>query len=795
MRKTYITASHLQSEVKRILLSENDYALGTSVHPSSYLFNYQDHLELEFLAYQHLSSLNLEVLSEIIAYPKTLKTLLSFIKEMKLYNIQVYDLPDISDVDREIKQCIVHLLPLVEDPVSLDDETYVVSSGLSHSNYHYTIKNHLELKQDSQPNTIRYHYAQNKRQELESIIQEIIQKDLKSVCFVVPNTNDSLPLIESIMKRYGLNSNLENRNILLAKQQFSTLFNFLVNQNQRNFIESLEQNVFNLYMSQDTLSYIKHYNLRFDEELIGNLCTDERSPLFRIQSRIQKDLERLKLILNQTKELTYQEKYQYIYDRLVSVYQGQMLPYKTYFETYFKFIKEENHMLVLEHILSFQPKNNLPKSWTIVDYNNLPIIKQENVYLVGMNAKHFPNISSKNGIIDETYLAQIKNYPKLQTRSNYDLQNKRRIYELGNNLIFSYPIATYEGKTIEPSFEIKDFCESRGIKASLWPLKQIRYREQHKAKLSPILAKKLFTKNNKIYGSVSSMQKYALDPIAYFIENGLKLREEEDISFNPMIFGNLNHQIVETRNTLEAWDKHVWSKHPKSSVFLKLIKDRNNKIMKTNLDFLNEAQNNTKFKPDSFEKKVVTDNVFNNVELLGYVDRIDVADDYFVIVDYKSSDTNMSEKSLILGQQLQLLTYAALIQEDTGRKPLAVFFYAFRNPSSIDNQLYEYKQSKGIEGLESIPPEETWQKAKRYKGWFFEDPTGYFDSAKYWNGLKEFNYGVSTHFKTVYNFEKVKELLQDRYDQLYKHITDGILDIDDLNMELVEKLDLKKEIR
>lgn len=795
MRKNYISANHLQSEVKKILLSDNNYALGTSVHPSSYLFNYQDHLELEFLAYQELFLLNLEVLGEIITYPKTLKTLLSFIKEMKLYNIDIDELPVQTQVDQEIKTCIILLFSLIKDPVRLDENTYVIPTGLTHSDFHYTKNNHIEFKQDSKAETSRYHYAQNKRQELEAIVQEVIQKDLKTVCLVVPNKNDSIPLIESIMKRYGFEGNLENRKILLAKQQFSTFFNFLVDQNQRNFIESLEQNVFNLFLPQDTLSYVKHYNLQFDKTLSNDLCTDERSPLFRIQKRIQNDLSKIESILNETKDLNYQEKYQYVYDSLVKIYQGQMLPYKTYFETYFKFIEAENHALILEHVLSFGPQNNLPEGWIIVDYNNLPLIKQENVYFIGMNAKHFPNISSNTGIIDETYLGQVQNYPSLQERSNYELSNKRRIYEIGKNLVFSYHIATYEGKTVEPSFEIKDYCESHGVKASLWSLKQIRYREKHKAKLNPILAQRLFTKENKIYGSVSSMQKYARDPMMYFMENGLKLREEDDISFNPMIFGNLNHEIVETGNAIDAWNKHVWSKYPVNSVFLKLIEDRNNRTMKRNLEFLKAAEENTKFKPDSFEKKVLTDNVFNNVELLGYVDRIDIADDYFIIVDYKSSETTMSEKSLILGQQLQLLTYAALIQEDTGRKPLGVFFYAFRNPNTLDNELYEYKQSKGVQGLQSIEASDLWVREKRYKGWFFEDPTGYFETPDYWNGLKEFEYGVSTHFKTVYDFTKVKELLQDRYDELYKNIVDGILDIDDLDMELEEKPDLKKEIR
>ena len=62
MRKNYISASYLQSEVKKILLSEKDHQLGVSVHPNSYLFNYQDHLELQFQAFEVLKTLDLQIL-------------------------------------------------------------------------------------------------------------------------------------------------------------------------------------------------------------------------------------------------------------------------------------------------------------------------------------------------------------------------------------------------------------------------------------------------------------------------------------------------------------------------------------------------------------------------------------------------------------------------------------------------------------------------------------------------------------------------------------------------------------
>lgn len=805
MRKTYISATHLQSEVKQILLSDNNYALGTSVHPNSYLFNYQDHLELQFLAYNKLKKLNLNVLKEIISFPKTVKTLLSFINEMKLYTIQIDDLPNKTKVEQEIKESIELLFSLVETPVVLNDKSYVVSTGLNHSAYHYTKKHHLNLAEVKEPESVRYLYAQNKRQELEAMIQDIIAKDLKSVCIVVPNKNDSLALIESIMKRYGLKGELENRNILIAKQQFYTYFDFLNNPSHRNFLKALEQNVFHLYYPQDVLTYVKHYNLQFTQDIPNDLCSsdDKRSALLKIQKRAENDLDTLSTLYSETSTLNYQEKFEHVYMNLFKVYNRQMMPYKTYYETYFDYIKVENHPLILDHILSFNSKTSLPKGWNLVDYNSLPLSKQENIYLISLNAQHFPNVVSKNGLIDETYLSQIDAYPDLQTRSNYELENKRRIYSLGENITFSHHIANYEGKGVEASFEIKDFFKSKGIKeASIWPLHQIRYREIHKAKLTPSIAKKLFAPNDKIAGSVSSIQKYARDPLLYFMENGLYLREEDDTSFNPMVFGTLNHEIIENKldetnqvSIEETWDKLIWPSFPKDSQLLKLIQERNNKSILMNIDYLMESNKHNSLNCLATEELVKSDHTFNNISFKGYVDRIDATSDVFAIIDYKSSDTGISEPELIRGTQLQLLSYAALIKEEKNLKPFAVLNYAFKNPNKIDDKLQRYQQSKGIVNLDEINAKDLWNNEKRYKGWFFEDPADFINTAAYWTGLTDAKEGGIITPKSVYDFEKVEKLLQNRYAKLYKSIISGILDVDDLDMELEEKPKLKKELR
>ena len=804
MRKNYISASYLQSEVKKILLSEKDHQLGVSVHPNSYLFNYQDHLELQFQAFEVLKTLDLQILKNIITYPKTVKTLLSFIKEMKLYGISIDELPKQSDVDKEIKESIKVLFPIITPAVELNHNDFIIPTGLQHSEYHYTKENHYDLSEAIKPSSLRYYYAQNKRQELEAMIQDIITKDLKSVYIVVPDVQESLALVESIMKRYGFTGNLENRQAHLVKQEFHNFFNFLYAPTQRNFIKALEQNVFHLKYPQDTLNYIKHYSLSFSANIPFDLCTheDERSELVKIQKRITNDLLTLSSVYQATKKLNYNQKYEYVYHYLFDIYHGQMIAYKTYYETYYEFLKEDNHSLILEHILSFSSNTTLPKGWEITDYNSLALHHKDHVYLMGLNAQNFPNIGSRNGLIDESYLALIETYPSLQTRSNYELQNKRRIYGLGNSITFSYHIANYEGKAIESSFEINDFFNEQGIEnPKAWPLNQIRYREKHKAKLNPDLAKQLFTDHNTLYGSVSSLQLYANNPIQYFMERGLGLKEADDISFNPMIYGTLNHEIIETKdneNFMEdAWNNLVWPRFSKSCPILKLIEDRNSKLMTSNIEFLKEAQDNTKLKVVEKEKKVVTDDIFKNVSLAGYVDRIDQSENYFAIIDYKSSIETISQAKLQQGTQLQLLTYASIIKahDQNGKIPIAVLNYAFRNPNKIDDELQSYKQSSGIVDQSKIKAEELWKKEKRYKGWFFEDPTDTFSSADYWTGLTNDKDGGVILPKSVYDFDKVEALLQDRYDKLYDAIISGVLDIDDLDMEIEETPKLRKDLR
>ncbi|CAM3702109.1 PD-(D/E)XK nuclease family protein [Erysipelothrix urinaevulpis] len=798
MRKNYICAGALQNQVKQSLLSSKEYELGTAVHPISYLFNYQDHIELSFNVFKALQTLDLTILNDTIMYPKTTETLIQFVQSLKLYSITPDSLPDDTELDKEIHQCVDLIFPLIENPISLKDNDFVIPTNLNNANFHYTKDNHLFFSEEKNPSTIRYFFAQNKRQEIESVIQEILLTKETHVNIALPSLNDYLPLLESILLRYGMNAPLEQRKINILKKQFVSFLEFIDNPNTRNFYNALKDNAFQLKRSGDVLTYLQHFELRYDRSILDNLhshyTTDCESSIYKLQEKVAEDIQTLHTIIESIQPLTYNESFSFIYTLMKESYPQDINVFKLYYENYTQFLIKENHQLIISHLTSFKGQSVVPEHWNIFDYNNLPLSVEGPLYVLGLTAANFPNVSSLKGIIDENYVSRIDHYPSLQDRTYYELLQKRRLYTLSDNLTLSYHVANYEGKGQEPAFEIKDFCDKNNLEAKMWPLDEIQYRYKEKPSLDPHLAKQLFTRDDVIFGSVSSLQKYAQDPLLYFYENGLKLREEQDLSFNPLVLGNLNHEIVETGDDHSAWKHHVWNRFPHDSLFLKLIEDRNNKMMASNLEHLKEAAENTRFKADSFEKEVITTDMFANVRLKGYVDRIDVLDDYFIIVDYKSSMTKMQEAEVLAGRQLQLLTYASIIQEETGRKPLAVFYYSFRNPLAINHKTYHYTTTKGLEPVDTINNQDEWLKEKRYTGWFFEDPMTYFLSEVYWNGLSNKDGEIIHRTKYVYDFEKLKEVLKDRYNTLYESIIKGILDPDELHIEL-EDIDLRKEIR
>ena len=67
--------------------------------------------------------------------------------------------------------------------------------------------------------------------------------------------------------------------------------------------------------------------------------------------------------------------------------------------------------------------------------------------------------------------------------------------------------------------------------------------------------------------------------------------------------------------------------------------------------------------------------------LVGKIDRVDVLDDDFVVVDYKSGEgaANYSETSLYFGAKLQLPIYVKAVESNLGKRPLGFYYFRMHN--------------------------------------------------------------------------------------------------------------------
>ena len=790
MIKNYYSANYLQNELKNEILKDNPVMMGSFVQPTSGFFKFQDEISLYFDAFNVLKNLELVVLNDIKNYPKTAKTFINFIKELKLYNISIDALPQTSLIQKDIFKVCKQLWPLVVSPINLSVNDFVLKTGITHAEHLFAKNNLIDYQKQNKLEQIRYFYAQNKRQEVESIFQDIANKELTQVSLVVPNYNDYLPIIESVIKRFGLDISLQTRSLYLIKNQYLNTLNFLVEQTIQTFISMVQSNLLNLKYPNLYIQYLKHFNLTLDDlKRPLDLATDQQHPIYRIQYQIQDDHQIVAHFLDHDYNNSYLQKHITIYNMLAKTHGIKVGQFKNLLENYDTYFTQENHDLIVTLIDGFRPKHLKQDKLNIYDYNSLPLSIPGHVYYLGLTAQNFPGISEKTGIIDEGLYKEIEGFPLQQDRVEFELAQKRRVYQLGNYRTYSYHIANYEGKSLEPSYEIQEFCEQNGVKATLWPMISVRNTEATENKLHEELAKKLFLTDNQLYASVSSLQKYVSYPDDYFFEYGLKVREPQTTEFNALVLGNLNHRIVEKQTIDSVWE-HIYQSYPIDDLQLKVIKDKNDNLMQKNLSYLKLAQKESSFMPTKFEEVVSGNQIIPQVYLKGFIDRIDYSDQFFTIVDYKSSPTNLSLNHLIDGTQLQLLTYAYLISQIEHKQAMAVMYYSFASPNTINARIHQYSVSKGVvkESQEFV---EDYIKEKRYSAWFFNDISSFFDTDLYWKGLSNTKNGMKVSYFGRHNFDVLIEILKNRYEIIYDLITNGIFEKD-----LIEKaLDVSQEVK
>ena len=231
--------------------------------------------------------------------------------------------------------------------------------------------------------------------------------------------------------------------------------------------------------------------------------------------------------------------------------------------------------------------------------------------------------------------------------------------------------------------------------------------------------------------SLSRLEQYFKCPYGYFLNYtlGLKERKEGNVeSFDAGLilhavfekfFKKLNESIDKETNTitlkredvegvaLSAYDSYMQSEG--NERLLRLYEKPDVKRMfdriklegvRTCKDFY-EIALHSRFLPEYFEaefigeeeakrkygddideralfKPIILDNDGKQVEIRGFIDRVDVCDDNFLIFDYKTYNKDLADKEIYYGESLQLYIYAKAMEENIGKKPAGVFYVPIR---------------------------------------------------------------------------------------------------------------------
>lgn len=85
------------------------------------------------------------------------------------------------------------------------------------------------------------------------------------------------------------------------------------------------------------------------------------------------------------------------------------------------------------------------------------------------------------------------------------------------------------------------------------------------------------------------------------------------------------------------------------------------------------------------------------IGLKGTIDRVDVLDDKFIVIDYKTyKSADLSLKELYVGQKIQLYVYMRAVEKSIGSKPCGVFYFPIFSSFTDDvADRYKYKGQAG----------------------------------------------------------------------------------------------------
>ncbi|WP_179395445.1 PD-(D/E)XK nuclease family protein [Lacticaseibacillus absianus] len=243
-------------------------------------------------------------------------------------------------------------------------------------------------------------------------------------------------------------------------------------------------------------------------------------------------------------------------------------------------------------------------------------------------------------------------------------------------------------------------------------------------RLDPTLAQKLYGTHLNV--SISKLETYYRNPYEYFLTYGLRLRKRPEFELTPADTGSLYHGVMDQYlRQLQAEGQTLATVPPAeiesavqalldaaitqpgyeiltADAQMAMVRRRVSAMLTAVLTMIRGQQQRTAFRPartellfGQFDQQqglaplILPVGQAHSITVRGKIDRLDtlhLADrDYFLVIDYKSSQHDFDPLQAYYGVSLQLLTYIDAVQNDAAQKqtaivPAGALYFKFGQP-------------------------------------------------------------------------------------------------------------------
>ncbi len=823
-----IAPSHIHDQL-RIMLAQNNQQLSsvTIITLSAFLKRELsgeiDAVDVILKYRDALRSYPAKLYQNILLSLDFLEQCHQFIEAMKLYHISVDELPTENAAQKELKQILSLLIsiPTAQDyenqaweKLSHQDLSHVqIISLISSADDEIRINRLKKLGATSYPipayqPKAHYIHALNKRKECEYIAQWIIQEHLSAQDIQITMCDESYALLfQQVFERYRIPFTLLKQALpSIVAQKAQALLQYLLKPDMQSIIELLQTNAISAPYQKEFIDYVKLFGKQSADSFdhiqmkgkVSQLISEtELAQLQRLEQRARQCKSAIAVILERLHKAKQPQDILTCISDIISeniaktdVDQLLMLTkLNELFVAFLPYFHELQDIGFLIQLLSKQQEQKHEKNYHGVLITTLkqPLYPGKIGVLAGATQKKYPAFPKLDGFFDEAYAALIASYPTLTARHRQYMQDLEAYLFSYPQLTVTYPIGGYDGKANESALELEQLLQQKSI------LKEPYHRyikKENRFEISAESARRLYLKQDKLYGSISSFEKYMRCPFAYFLTYGLKLKQPIDYEFSQSRIGTLSHYILETlvsryqKEYSKASDTEINQLiseqlqaisdiYPLLSDRLEGLKKRLSEAMRSNLETLNDMEAHSSLSPFACEHEFWWDMGLGKQQLClhGFIDRIDANQDFMRIIDYKSSKKTMSETDFCAGLQLQLCAYALYAYEKWGKRMLGAFYYSLKK-ENINGEAGKLKRRP----VAYIPMDKAdfrrlQKNERRLRGWVMNEAIEAMDDdGTHIQGVR-CNKDSELKASRLYDIEELKEMMI----HLFTHITDKIL--------------------